>query len=58
MSRLGKIEFTSGGRTCLRVGDRVLEVQNIPAKDLDTETVRGLLQGCQIARLKVKSTSR
>ncbi|KAL5108880.1 hypothetical protein TcWFU_004798 [Taenia crassiceps] len=58
VNRLGNIEFTSGGRNCLRAGDRVVEVQNIPAKGLDADAVRSLLQGCQIALLKVKSTSR
>ncbi|KAL5966477.1 hypothetical protein TSMEX_005852 [Taenia solium] len=58
VNRLGNIEFTGSGRNCLRAGDRVVEVQNIPAKGLDTDAVRSLLQGCQIALLKVKSTSR
>ncbi|EUB59057.1 hypothetical protein ECG_02837 [Echinococcus granulosus] len=58
INRLGNIEFTGGGRNCLRAGDRVVEVQNIPAKGLDAGAVRNLLQGCQIALLKVKSTSR
>ncbi|VDM17878.1 unnamed protein product [Hydatigera taeniaeformis] len=58
VNRLGNIEFTGNGGKCLRAGDRVVEVQNIPAKGLDTDAVRSLLQGCHIALLKVKSTSR
>lgn len=43
------------GKQYLQVGDRVVEVQNVPAKGLEPDTVRGLLQGCHVATIRVKS---
>uniref|UniRef100_A0A5K3F2Z6 PDZ domain-containing protein n=1 Tax=Mesocestoides corti TaxID=53468 RepID=A0A5K3F2Z6_MESCO len=58
VSRLGNQDHVKGERAFLRTGDRVLEVQNVPARGLDTGTVRSLLQGCHVATIRVKSTSR
>ncbi len=45
------------GRKFLRVGDRVLEVQNTRVKDMQektkTDAVQELLSGCEVATIRV-----
>ncbi len=53
----GRQNCSFKGRKFLRVGDRVLEVQNTRVKDMTEETktdaVQELLSGCEIAMIRV-----
>ncbi len=52
----GRQSCSFRGRKFLRVGDRVLEVQNTRVKDMQktkTDAVQELLSGCEVATIRV-----
>lgn len=58
ISRLAKEQHIRTCQKYLHVNDRVLAIQGVPSKLLSIESIRGLLQGCHLATIKVLPASR
>lgn len=51
---MGSVKTTAKFWDIIRVGDRILEVQNVVCKDLEIEEVQNLIRGCELVHFRIK----